>query len=313
MEEAKWQALMGNFKKHLIAERGLAPLTVRNYMTDIEPLYEYLRETRMADLSSVDHLFLRGYLAWLLRLGYVRSSVVRKLSTLRSFFKWLVREKLVASDATSLVSSPKREQRLPSFLSVADMDLLLEAPDTSKPVGIRDRALLELLYAAGLRVSEVVGLNLEDVNLDGQELRVMGKGSKVRVTLFGKEAKDTLTAYLSQVRPVWANRRSGEALLLNRYGRRLSQRSVQEKVRFYATKAGLMAGVHTHTLRHTFATHLLDGGADLRVVQELLGHSTPATTQLYTHVTQAQARSVYLSAHPRGRRGGKKRTEGVQT
>ena len=304
MEEKKWRDLMGEFKRHLVANRGLAPLTVRNYMTDLEPLYEYLKKVGTSSLENVDHLFLRGYLAWLIRLGYERSSVARKLSTLRSLFKWLVQQGHLTSDATVLVSSPKLERRLPTPLSVADVDLLLEAPDTATPVGLRDQAILELLYGAGLRVSEVVGLDMADVDLDSQELRVMGKGSKVRIALVGLEAKGALASYLNRVRPAWANRYSGDALFLNRYGQRLSQRSVQKQVRFYATKAGLMAGVHTHTLRHTFATHLLDGGADLRVVQELLGHSSPATTQIYTHVTQAQVRSVYLAAHPRARRRG---------
>ncbi len=303
---------MEEFKKHLAADRGLAPLTLRNYLTDLDPFYEYLRRVNAPDLKDIDHLFLRGYLAWLLRLGYVKSSVARKLSTLRSFFKWLMRRGHLTADATALVSSPKLEHRLPSLLSVADMDRLLEAPDTSTPVGLRDQALLELLYAAGLRVSEVVGLDLADVNLDTQELRVTGKGSKMRIALIGREARNALASYLAQVRPTWANRYSGEALFLNRYGRRLNQRSVQKKVRYYSTKAGLMAGVHTHTLRHSFATHLLDGGADLRVVQELLGHSTPATTQIYTHVTQSQARHVYESAHPRARRKVREQGTGVR-
>jgi site-specific recombinase XerD len=293
--------MLNEFKTFLKVGKALAPLTIRNYLTDIGPFYEYLKESDVPSLQEVDRIFIRSYLAWLIRLGYVRSSVVRKLSTLRTLFRWLAWQDLLPDDPTVLVSSPKMERRLPSPLSVSDMELLLEAPDTSTPVGVRDKAILELLYGGGLRVSEVVGLNLNDINLASQELRVLGKGSKMRIVLFGLDAKLAMDTYLTQVRSLWANRASKDALILNRRGHRLSQRSVQMEVRFYSAKAGLMSGVHTHTLRHSFATHLLDGGADLRVVQELLGHSSPATTQIYTHVSQAQARHVYLSAHPRAR------------
>ncbi len=302
MEQEKWRALMGEFEGYLKAGKGLAALTVRNYLTDLDPFYEYLKEQKASSLDEASPLFLRGYLAWLMKLGYVRSSVVRKMSTLRTFFGWLVRQRKLKEDPTAMVSSPKMEKRLPSPLSVMDAEVLLEAPDVSTEVGIRDKALLEVLYAAGLRVSEVVGLDMDDVKMETGEMRVLGKGSKMRIALFGLEAKKALEEYLSQVRVLWANRASGDALFLNHRGRRLTQRSVQSKIRYYSTKAGLMSGVHTHTLRHSFATHLLDGGADLRVVQELLGHSTPATTQIYTHVSQVQARRVYLSAHPRARK-----------
>ncbi|MGH2543245.1 MAG: tyrosine-type recombinase/integrase, partial [Ardenticatenaceae bacterium] len=164
---------------------------------------------------------------------------------------------------------------------------------------LRDHALLEVIYGAGLRVSEANSLDIEMINLDTGEIRVTGKGSKQRIVLIGQTARHALTLYLRDVRPKLLNRKSGDALFLNKSGSRLSQRSIQEKVRRYALKAGLPSGVHTHTLRHSFATHMLEGGADLRVVQELLGHASPSTTQIYTHVTRSQAREVYMSAHPR--------------
>ena len=302
MDRQQWLSLMSEFETFLRVGKGLSPLTVRNYVTDLAPFYEFLAESERPDLEAVDPSSIRSYLAWLIRLGYVRRSVARKMSTLRTFFKWLTWQGALPDDPSALVSTPKTDKRLPSFLSVADVDLLLEVPDLSTPVGIRDKAILELVYGSGLRVSEVVGLNLPDVNLATNELRILGKGSKTRVGLFGPEANQALDAYLSQVRPLWTNRASHNALFLSGRGHRLTQRSVQMKVRYYSNKAGLMSGVHTHTLRHSFATHLLDGGADLRVVQELLGHSSPATTQIYTHVTQAQARHVYLSAHPRAKK-----------
>ena len=290
---------MGRFETHLSAEKGLAALTVRNYKTDLHPLYEYTQLRHIASLRALDRPVLRGYLAWLVQLGYVRSSIVRKLSALRSFLGWLLREKLIDKDPLPRRGVMKRETRLPRFLSQEEAAKLVGAPDTSEALGTRDRALLELVYAAGLRVSEASDLDVQGVNLQTRELRVTGKGSKQRVVLIGKTARDALALYMREVRPKLAGRDSGSALFLNRYGGRLSQRSIQEKVRRYAGAAGLASGVRTHTLRHSFATHLLEGGADLRVVQGLLGHASPATTQVYTHITQPEARRVYMNAHPR--------------
>ncbi len=302
MEQREWRNLMVRFEEHLKAEKGLASLTVRNYKTDLEPLYDFIEARNFSDLRALDRGAFREYLAWLIQLGYVRASIVRKLSALRSFLRWLVRGKVIEADPLPQRGVMKLESRLPRFLSQDEAARLLRAPDTSTPLGIRDRALLELIYGAGLRVSEAHGLDVGGLNLETRELRVRGKGSKERVALIGRAARDALVLYLGQVRPKLANRDSGHALVLNRSGRRLSQRSIQAMVRRYAVKARLRSGVHTHTLRHSFATHMLEGGADLRVVQELLGHASPATTQIYTHVTQSQARKVYLAAHPRAKR-----------
>ena len=302
MDKRSWADLIAGFETHLTAERDLAALTVRNYKTDLSPLYEYMQLRKIASLKSMDRYDLRSYLAWLVELGYARSSVVRKLSALRSFLRWLLREKLVDADPLPRRGVMKRESRLPRFLSQEEAARLVSAPDSSTGLGIRDRALLELVYAGGLRVSEAHDLDVGDVNAETMELRVRGKGSKQRVVLMGVAARDALSLYLGQERPKIADRDSRSALFLNRYGRRLSRRSIQEMVRRYAVKVGLRSDVHTHTLRHSFATHLLEGGADLRVVQELLGHASPATTQIYTHVTQAKAREVYLDAHPRAKR-----------
>ena len=299
MNQHEWRSLISRFEEHLKAERGLAALTIRNYRTDLEPLFDYMQRRQVQGLKALDRTALRGYLAWLTELGYVRSSVARKLSTLRTFLRWLIRQELLDSDPLPKRGVMKVESRLPRFLSQQEAARLVQAPETSTALGPRDRALLELIYAAGLRVSEARDLNVRDVNLETRELRVTGKGSKQRIALMGTEARGAIALYLRELRPKLARRHSGDALFLNRYGGRLSQRSMQEKVRRYAVSAGLSSGVHTHTLRHSFATHLLEGGADLRVVQELLGHASPATTQIYTHVTGSQAREVYLSAHPR--------------
>jgi integrase/recombinase XerC len=301
MDQTEWGALTRRYQEHLKAERGLAALTIRNYKTDLDPLFEYMQLRGLAGLKALDRTVLRAFLAWLTDLGYVRSSIVRKLSVLRTFLRWLLREKLIDSDPLPRRGIMKMDSRLPRFLSQDEASRLVQAPETSERLGPRDRALLELIYAAGLRVSEASDVNVEDVNLEARELRVTGKGSKQRVVLIGAPARDALALYVREVRPKLEHRHSGSALFLNRTGTRLSQRSIQEKVRRYATAVGLGPGVHTHTLRHSFATHLLEGGADLRVVQELLGHASPATTQVYTHVTDSEAKKVYMAAHPRAK------------
>ena len=299
MQDQEWRTLIERYQDHLKAERGLADLTIRNYRTDLQPLFVYMQRKGIPSLRALERTALRGYLAWLVELGYVRASIARKLSALRSFLRWLIRHTLIGRDPLPTRGVMKLDSRLPRFLSQDEVATLVQAPDTSERLGPRDRALLELIYAAGLRVSEARDLNTSDVNPHTRELRVIGKGSKQRVVLMGTAARDALSLYLQETRPKIANRDSGNALFLNRYGSRLSQRSIQEKVRRYAGKVGLGTGVHTHTLRHSFATHLLEGGADLRVVQELLGHASPAATQVYTHVTHSEAKKVYLAAHPR--------------
>ena len=299
MDEKIWQGLIRDYEEHLKAEKDLADLTIRNYKTDLEPLYQYIRLKNISGLDALNKNNLRGYLAWLTEIGYVRASVTRKLSTLRNFLKWLVRKGIIESDPLPKRGIMRSEKRLPRFLSQAQAEKLVEARDTSTAVGVRDQALLELIYGAGLRVSEASQLNVTDINLPTKELRVVGKGSKQRVVLIGGSAREALSRYLRDARPKLATRESDVILFLNRFGNRLSQRSIQEKVKRYSLKAGLPHGTHTHTLRHSFATHMLEGGADLRVVQELMGHSNPATTQIYTHVTNSEAKRVYFEAHPR--------------
>ena len=201
MNDGDWRTLLGNFETHLSGERGLAALTVRNYRTDLEPLREYMRLRKVATLKALDRYALRGYLAWLVELGYARSSIVRKLSGLRSFLKWLLSEKLIDHDPLPRRGVMKRDSRLPRFLSQEEAARLVAAPDTSEPLGTRDRALLELIYAAGLRVSEARDLDVRDLNIESMELRVTGKGAKQRIALMGNTARDALALYLSQGPP----------------------------------------------------------------------------------------------------------------
>jgi len=292
------QEVFNKYINYLEAERNVSPYTVRNYTTDLLDFFSFLRDKRVTSLQEVDKHILRDYLSRLMEQGLVKASIARKLSAMRSFYRYLLREGMVSINPVAATSSPKLDRRLPSFLTIEEVGRLLEAPDLTTPQGQRDRAILELLYASGLRVSELVNLNLEQVNLDSDEIRVWGKGSKERVVLMGKPAAEMLTLYLNQGRPKLLGKKSGNAFFLNRYGQRLPERRVQRVLERYANIAGIDKRVHPHMLRHTFATHLLDGGADLRVVQELLGHANLSSTQIYTHVSKSQARKVYLSAHP---------------
>ena len=298
------------FGRHLGAERGLSARTQEAYLHHARAFLGFLRREMMGDPGNVDRQVIRRYVAGLRRGGITKSGVALRLSAVRSFYRFLTSRGLAAPngiwskrsrEASSL--TPKQDRRLPSYLTPGQMVRMLEQPDDGTPFGLRDRAILELIYAAGLRVSEVVSLDVEDVNTVSKELRVWGKGSKERIGLLGEPARKAVERYLEFGRPkMLQDRRDSHALFLNRYGRRLTARSVQNLVKEAARAAGLdVDRVHTHTLRHSFATHLLDGGADLRIVQELLGHSSPSTTQIYTHISQAQARKVYESAHPLAR------------
>lgn len=294
------QEVFNKYINYLAVERNASAYTVRNYTTDLLHFFQFLREKRISSLKEVDKHVLRDYLARLMEAGFVKASIARKLSAIRSFYRYLLREKVVSTSPVS-TSSPKLDKRLPAFLTLGEIERLLEAPDLSSPVGQRDRALLELLYASGIRVSEIANLKMENIDLASREIRVWGKGSKERVVLIGEPAARALSAYLSEGRPKLLGEKRSSALFLNRYGGRLPERSVQRILESYATITGIDKRVHPHMLRHTFATHLLDGGADLRVVQELLGHANLSSTQIYTHVTKGQARKVYLSAHPMAR------------
>ncbi len=301
------QEVFNKYINYLEVERNASPYTVRNYTNDLlgnysrgseKGFFQFLRLKRITSLKEVDKHVLRDYLSYLMEQGVARASIARKLSAIRSFYRYLAREEILPANPVQKVSSPKLDRRLPSFLTIDEITRLLDAPDVFTPQGQRDRALLELLYAAGIRVSELVRLNPEQVDLDTREIRVWGKGSKERMVLMGEPAARALTAYLDQGRPELLAEKRSRALFLNRYGERLTERRVQSILGKYANIAGIGKRVHPHMLRHTFATHLLDGGADLRVVQELLGHASLSSTQIYTHVSKSQAKKVYLSAHP---------------
>lgn len=286
------------FLRWLEAERGASPHTVEAYRRDLEEFCTFLRQERgeSADLRSVDHLTIRRYLA-LRHRDLARSSLARKLAALRTFYRRLLRQGAVQLNPAELVSSPRLEKRLPYHLTIDEVTTLVEAPSGADPLSVRNRAILELLYSSGLRVSELTGLSLRDLDLQERLVRVMGKGRKERIVPVGSPAVSALSRMLEG--------RRGDPpespLFLNSRGGRLTQRSVQRIVERYMRHLLSMKKGTPHTLRHTFATHLLEGGADLRAIQELLGHASLSTTQKYTHVSIDHLMEVYDRAHPTAR------------
>lgn len=296
------ETLQDHYFRHLTAEKNASKYTIRNYRTDLRRFLEFLADEEVSDLSRVTRTVARRYLARLTSSGYVRASIARKVTVVRAFYKYLTREGWLDSNPLINLAIPKAERRLPIFLSVDESVRLLEAPDLATIFGVRDRAILELLYSGGCRVSEIVGLDVRSIDAPGKQLRVWGKGSKERIVLIGEPALQAVAHYLGNARASLAGAHDTAALFLNRRGGRLSARWIQIMLDRYRKKSGLGKRVTPHVLRHTFATHMLDGGADLRVVQSLLGHASLTTTQIYTHVTQTQAKRVYLASHPRAKR-----------
>ena len=293
--------LLERFLTYLQASRNASPHTIKNYGNDIGQFLDYCRAQGVNSLQEADRSLLRRYLAELDAAGYVKASIARRVAELRSFGDFLVREEVLERNPFRTVSAPRIPKRLPQYLTITELEALLSAPDTSTPLGLRDRAIIEVLYAAGLRVSELANLDVMDIDLAQAQVRVVGKGSKERIGLLGRPAVRAVQAYLKMGRPELMGKRSSDALWLNHRGGRLTVRGIALVVGKVSKQAGIRKTVSPHVLRHTFATHLLDGGADLRVVQELLGHADLTTTQIYTHVSQSRAREVYLRAHPRAR------------
>jgi integrase/recombinase XerC len=308
------------YMEYLRYQRNASSHTIRNYSSDLEQFYSFLTHSpdgnpRPApDLEQIDNLTIREFLGGLYQRKNRKSSVARKLATLRSFMKFLSVQGAIPGNPAKIVASPKQENRLPDYLTIDAITSLIEAPDTNTDAGKRDRAILELLYGAGLRAGELVGLNLGDVSLGESLVRVVGKGRKERIVPFGSRAAEALQAYLQvrgeQIKPCNLQAKekapAAEAVFLNLRGGRLTSRSVGYIVDHHVGRLSQRLKVHPHTLRHTFATHMLSAGADLRAIQELLGHESLSTTQKYTHVSVEQLIRVYQSCHPRAKKNGPK-------
>ena len=291
--------LVDRFINHLLIERGMSTHTVRAYAGDLDKYLEWAQRVGV-DPITLTHRQLRLYLAELDRAKYARSTVARRLSAVRSFFRYLATEGIVTSDPSAVIMSPKVPSTLPRIMPTEDLRLLLDAPDAGTPVGIRDRAILELLYAAGLRVSEACSLELSGIDLSQGQVTVLGKGSKERTVPVHRFACERLRDYLGSGRPALVKPSSPGTVFLSARGARLSEDSVRRMFKRHLAEVGASTALSPHALRHTFATHMLEGGADLRSVQELLGHVALSTTQIYTHVSIKRLQDVHHKAHPRG-------------
>ena len=300
--------LIHRFLEHLQGERQLSPQTLRAYEHDLVTFHEFLardflgKEPDAVRPGDADALAVRSFLAALTRQGLGKRSQGRALSAVRSLFRFACREGVLAANPAQAVKTPKAPKTLPRHLRPGEVESLIEAPEGDGPLVRRDRAILELLYAAGLRVSELVGLDWTDVDLSARVVRVMGKGSKERMVPFGRPAAEALRGWLEVWDGVRGPGEEGDPVFLNHQGGRLTDRSVRRVIDKWVEAAAVARGVHPHTLRHTFATHLLENGADLRAIQELLGHSSLSTTQRYTHLEVERLLAVYRGAHPRARR-----------
>ena len=294
-------------------ERGLSPNTLAAYRRDLARYVAFLARRGVTSPKDVDESQIRSFVASVSasthgpqEIPYTATSVARMLSAVRSFHRFLVREGVTDRDPSAGVVRPRLPRALPHPLTVEEVRSILDVPDPATAMGSRDRAILELLYGAGLRISELTGLDVDDVDLEDRFVRVLGKGGKERDVPVGSFARDAISAYLTRARPSFATPRTRGALCLYIRGGRLTRQSCARLLRSYAGAAGIGRRVTLHDLRHSFATHLLDGGADVRVVQELLGHASVATTQIYTLVTKEHLREVYYTSHPRARRGSAK-------
>lgn len=288
---------------HLKIERDLAENSIKSYQRDIEKYMQYLESEKIMDWKVIDRYDIVLFLQKLKEEGISNNSVIRMTSSLRQFHQYLRQEKIMDQDPMQYVETPKKAEVLPKVLSVDEVDKLLQTPDTAKPIGLRDRALLEVMYATGLRISELVELELSELHLSMGFIQTIGKGNKERILPVGGEAVNWLNEYLMDGRPIFEKRATEESpyVFLNARGGGLSRQGVWKNLKKTVQKAGIKQNVSPHMLRHSFATHLLENGADLRIVQELLGHSDISTTQIYTHITKTRMKDIYEQYHPRAR------------
>ncbi len=300
--------LIKEYLTYLRIERGAASQTIAAYESDLSSYSAYLEKIGIEDINDINRSTLSNFETYLSKHHLAPASICRRMSTLKGFHRYLVREGYTASNPSDTVLTPKIPERLPDVLSISQVATLLDSEDDSSPRGLRNRTLLEVLYGCGLRVSEICGLNEADINFEEGFLRVFGKGSKERISPISGVAANYLERYLNDARNTLANSAhcpkptDAGAVFLNARGGRISRQSVHRIVADAGERVGI-EGLHPHTLRHSFATHMLEGGADLRIIQEILGHSDISTTQIYTHIDRTHLREEYLSAHPRARAG----------
>ncbi|MDP2940939.1 MAG: site-specific tyrosine recombinase XerD [Candidatus Omnitrophota bacterium] len=291
--------LIEPFMNYLSVERGLANNTISSYRRDLGFYVDFLRQKGISALSGISKNEITDFMFAQKDKGISANSVARRLAAIRMFHRFLVRERISRDDPAHLIDTPKLWKKIPETLSLAEVEALIARPDPRNKQGIRDRAVLETLYATGMRVSEAVNLKLDNVNLDVGFLRCIGKGNKERVIPLGKKAVNSIRRYLQASRPYFLKEKEQESLFLSRFGRKISRQSLWKMIKKYACQARIKKSIKPHILRHSFATHLLERGADLRSVQEMLGHSDISTTQIYTHIDRERMKSVHRQFHPR--------------
>lgn len=290
---------MDSFLEYLEVEKNYSEHTTKNYRKDLEDYEKYLKQEKR-NIKDTDYKFIRNYLIVMYNKKYSKKTIARHISTLRSFYKFLLKRNKIKNNPMTLISNPKMDKKLPNFLYYEELEILLNIPDKTTPLGIRDALILELLYSTGIRVSELVNIKLKDINYTDQKILILGKGNKERYVLYGSYLKNLLDLYLNNSRNHLV--KNSEYLILNKDGDKITDRGIRLIIQKILKKGELDYHVSPHTLRHTFATHMLDNGADLKSVQELLGHESLSSTQIYTHVTNERLRNVYLNAHPRAKR-----------
>lgn len=294
------QELVQSFLSYLSVERALAKNTILSYGRDLKKYIKYLEDSKISSLSKSSRKDISDFMFLLKDKGLSANSIARNLAAIKVFYRFLVRERILKEDPSGILESPKLWKKIPDVLSFEEAEALITAPNLREIQGVRDRAVLELMYATGLRVSEAATLKIQDVNLDVGFLRCIGKGSKERVVPLGKKAAIAVKRYLEKARPKLArNHSEGEVLFLSRLGKAMSRQSLWKVVKRYAKIAKIKKEIRPHILRHSFATHLLEGGADLRSVQEMLGHSDISTTQIYTHIDKNRLKLIHKTFHPR--------------
>ena len=293
------EGYVSEFINYLAVERGLAQNTLESYGRDLRQFQSYLQTSQMDFLKDSSRSTILTYLNSLHNKGRAVSTISRNLAAIKSFYQYLVREKYLEKDPAANLESPKLEKKLPKILTVQEVEELLKQPDTILPAGLRDKAMLELLYATGIRVSELISLNISDINLDMGYIKCFGKGSKERIVPLGSIAARCVQDYVGRGRNKLVRTYEESALFVNHHGNRLTRQGFWKIIKKYAHEARILKEITPHTLRHSFATHLLENGADLRSVQEMLGHADISTTQIYTHVTKNRLKEVYDKAHPR--------------
>ena len=291
--------LIDEFLSYLSVERGLSNNTLSSYKRDLSNFFGYIKKRRIVSIGKVTRQMITSFMLSEKDRGLSANSISREVACLKSFFKFLVRENKIKDNITSVIESPKLWKKLPSALDLSEVEKLLKAPNIREPMGVRDKAMLELMYATGMRVSELINLKMDDLNMGVGFIKCLGKGQKERVVPFGSKAKEWLVRYLDKGRASFLKKKVSNFLFLTRLSRPMSRQMFWKIIKKYAVKARIKKDIMPHSLRHSFATHILERGADLRVVQEMLGHSDISTTQIYTHINKERLKSIHHKFHPR--------------